>query len=141
MALQPFYEEDGIAIYHGDCREVLPQLQADAVVTDPVWPDCEHIFPGIDAVALLREALTVADVERVAIQIGCGSDPRFLSAVPARFPFIRTCWLEYACPSDQGRILNTGDVGYVFGEPPAPVSEEVGVALTQLGHEALEESE
>ena len=27
--------------------------------------------------------------------------------------------MEYACPSYQGRILNTGDVAYVFGEPPA----------------------
>jgi DNA methylase len=30
------------------------------------------------------------------------------------------CWLEYACPSYRGRILNTGDVGYVFGTPPVP---------------------
>lgn len=36
-----FYEEDGIAIYHGDCRQVLPELQdaADAVVTDPPYGD------------------------------------------------------------------------------------------------------
>ena len=34
--MTPYYDEDGITIYHGDCREVLPTLGVvDAVVTDP----------------------------------------------------------------------------------------------------------
>lgn len=115
----PYYDDGRVTIYHGDCREILPEIEAESIITDPVWPDCEHIFPGIDAKELLGEALAVANVERVAVQIGCGSDPRFLEVVPSHWPFIRTCWLEYACPSYQGRILNTGDVAYVFGEPPA----------------------
>lgn len=35
--VKPYYERNGIAILHGDCREVLPTLQADAVVTDPPY--------------------------------------------------------------------------------------------------------
>jgi site-specific DNA-methyltransferase (adenine-specific) len=36
--LKPYYEHGGIAIYHGDCREILPQLPlVDAVVTDPPY--------------------------------------------------------------------------------------------------------
>lgn len=46
----PFYEADGITLYHGDAIDILPHLQSvDAVVTDPpynetnlewdVWPD------------------------------------------------------------------------------------------------------
>ena len=35
MSLKPYYERDGITIYHGDCREILPHLKADCVVTDP----------------------------------------------------------------------------------------------------------
>jgi hypothetical protein len=116
----PYYEQSGVTIYHGDCREVLPSLSADAIITDPVWPDCEHVFPGIDAKTLLAEALQLSCVERVAIQLGCASDVRFLGAVPERFTYLRTCWLDYACPSYQGRVLNTGDVAYVFGEPPPP---------------------
>lgn len=115
----PYYEHAGVTIYHGDCREILPSLQAESIITDPVWPNCEHIFPGIDAKRLLNEALAVANVKRLFIQIGCFSDPRFLCAVPERFAFVRVCWMEYACPSYRGRVLNTGDVGYVFGEPPA----------------------
>jgi DNA modification methylase len=33
--LTPYYEQDGITIYHGDCREMLPTLRAHALVTDP----------------------------------------------------------------------------------------------------------
>ena len=40
MALIPYFERDGIVLYHGDCREVLPQLQSetfDLVLTDPPY--------------------------------------------------------------------------------------------------------
>lgn len=116
--MTPYYDDGSVVIYHGDCREVLPELRGDAIVTDPIWPDRENVFPGIDAKRLLGEALAVANMVRVVVQIGCASDPRFLEAVPSRWPYIRTCWLEYACPSYQGRVMNTGDVAYVFGEPP-----------------------
>lgn len=35
--MRPYYERSGVTIYHGDCREVLPELGrvADLVVTDP----------------------------------------------------------------------------------------------------------
>lgn len=37
--MKPYYEADGIVIYHGDCRDVLPLLSGpfDAVVTDPPY--------------------------------------------------------------------------------------------------------
>ena len=36
--MKPYYEHAGITIYHGDCREVLPDLPAVAtVVTDPPY--------------------------------------------------------------------------------------------------------
>lgn len=38
MALKPYYERDGITIYHGDCREILPQMRRiGAVVADPPY--------------------------------------------------------------------------------------------------------
>lgn len=33
--MTPYYDEDGITIYHGDCRDVLPSLVADVLITDP----------------------------------------------------------------------------------------------------------
>lgn len=32
--MKPYYQESGITIYHGDCREVLPTLAADAMIAD-----------------------------------------------------------------------------------------------------------
>jgi len=118
--LTPYWEEPGITIYHGDCREILPQLEAESIITDPIWPNCEHVFPGIDAFALLHSALELAHpaVRRVAVHLGCMSDPRFLLAVPTRWPYLRTCYLEYAAISYLGRILRDADVGYVFGDAP-----------------------
>jgi site-specific DNA-methyltransferase (adenine-specific) len=41
--MRPYYEQDGIVIYHGDCREVLPQLgQVDHVITDPPYEAEAH---------------------------------------------------------------------------------------------------
>ncbi len=35
---EPYYEEDGITIYHGDCREILPHLpKVDLVLTSPPY--------------------------------------------------------------------------------------------------------
>ena len=33
----PYYEHAGITIYHGDCREILPSLAFDVLVTDPPY--------------------------------------------------------------------------------------------------------
>lgn len=36
--MKPYFQEDGITIYHGDCREVLPSLEAcDLLLTDPPY--------------------------------------------------------------------------------------------------------
>ena len=36
--MKAYYERDGITIYHGDCREVLPALgPVDHVITDPPY--------------------------------------------------------------------------------------------------------
>ena len=39
--MKPYYDDGQIAIYHGDCREILPTLEpvdlVDLVLTDPPW--------------------------------------------------------------------------------------------------------
>ena len=36
--IEPYYQDDACAIYHGDCREILPQLEpVDLVLTDPPY--------------------------------------------------------------------------------------------------------
>lgn len=33
--MSPYYDDGRVRIYHGDCREVLPSIDVDALVTDP----------------------------------------------------------------------------------------------------------
>lgn len=61
--MRPYYEQDGIVIYHGDCWQVLPTLElhaVDSVVTDPPYgmgkadwdssiPDWLHLIGDIPA--------------------------------------------------------------------------------------------
>ncbi|MEE9158960.1 MAG: DNA methyltransferase [Gammaproteobacteria bacterium] len=109
-------------LYHGDCRDILPSLDhVDAVITDPVWPNALPTLTGAEdphglfaSTAVFLPKLT----DRLAVQLGCDSDPRFLSAIPREMPFFRACWLEYAAPHYKGRILYTGDVAYLYGVPP-----------------------
>ena len=36
--MEPYYQDDAVTIYHGDCREVLPTLgKVDLVLTDPPY--------------------------------------------------------------------------------------------------------
>jgi site-specific DNA-methyltransferase (adenine-specific) len=35
--VRPYYEHGGITMYHGDCRDVLPLMSADALVCDPPY--------------------------------------------------------------------------------------------------------
>ena len=36
--MKPYYDCDGITIYHADCRDVLPSLEpVDLVMTDPPY--------------------------------------------------------------------------------------------------------
>jgi site-specific DNA-methyltransferase (adenine-specific) len=50
LALNPYYEHNGIVIYNGDCRDILPSLKpVDVVVTDPPYgcgkADWDDTFP------------------------------------------------------------------------------------------------
>ena len=36
--IKPYYEENGITIYHGDCKDILPELSAiDLTIMDPPY--------------------------------------------------------------------------------------------------------
>ncbi|KKL84055.1 hypothetical protein LCGC14_1968600 [marine sediment metagenome] len=38
--MKPYYQDEGVTIYHGDCREILPELEAesiDLVLSDPPY--------------------------------------------------------------------------------------------------------
>ena len=54
--MKPYYEHAGITIYHGDCREILPGLKADSVVTDPPYKLSQEYGSSVDADNLMAVA-------------------------------------------------------------------------------------
>ena len=107
-----------MTLYHGSALDVLPRIEQPKVcITDPVWPN--SVFPGVsDPAALFASTAAILTCERLVVQLGCTSDPRFLAGVPARLSYFRTAWLRYARPSYRGRLLIGSDVAYVFGSAP-----------------------
>jgi len=91
----------------------------DTIITDPVWPNCPAgLLPGCDdPFGLLRDALELVEARRLVIVLRHDSDPRFLQAVPSRFPFFRAQILPYVIPGYIGRKLGGDEIAYTFGEP------------------------
>ena len=122
--MTPYYEHAGITIYHGDCREILPQLGGgDTVITDPVWPNSLKELIGSERPAELFAEMcrVLPPLNRLIVHLGCDSDPRFLAGVPSTIPFLQLAWLRYACPIRKGRCLYGADVAHVFGVYPKSI--------------------
>lgn len=128
-------------IVHGDACELahaFEPTQPTVVITDPIWPNrSDKLFPGVDAAALLRGVLEslVGKASHVVVQVGCTTDPRFLSAVPAHWPFWRTCWMRYTHPTPVGMTLVGSDIAYVFGEPRRPDGQIVAAGEAPVASE------
>ena len=105
-------------LYRGDCREVLQGISADALITDPVWPNCPpDLLPGgHDPEALWRSTWNVMPaLTRAAVVMRYDSDPRFLA--PVTLAYQRATILPYVIPGYIGRYLGGDEIAYCFGEP------------------------
>lgn len=114
------YQEELVSLYLDDCRHVLPEIQADVCITDPVWPNApKDYYPweGFDPQKVFAEAMAQLEVKRLVVVMRSDSDPRFLQGVPDRYPFFRTQNLPYVMPGYIGRKLGGDEIAYCFGEP------------------------
>lgn len=114
-------------ILHGDCRQRLNEVErADVVITDPVWPNCpKGLLAGWeDPQRLFADAMELLpqSIRAVVVVLRSDSDPRFLTAVPKRWPFVCMQAISYAVPMYLGRVLGGTEVAYCFGKP-VPVRE------------------
>lgn len=45
---KPYYESEGITIYHGDCRDILPSIEAvDCVIADPPYEETDLTWDSL----------------------------------------------------------------------------------------------
>ena len=104
-------------LYLGDARKIAPSIKADALITDPVWPNCPAgLLRGASDPLRLWKSLwrKIEPPPRIVVVLRNDSDPRFLAPVP--LPFVRTVWLPYALPNYVGRLLGGDEVAYCFGK-------------------------
>lgn len=119
--LKPYYQDEAVTIYHGDAREIMPLCGAQAMITDPVWPNCP---PGLlvgseDPLGLFKGMMNAIPkgLLRIVVILRHDSDPRFLAPVP--MPYFRAAILPYVMPGYIGRKLGGDELAYCFGEPVA----------------------
>lgn len=94
--MKPYYEQDGITIYHGDCREILPSLQADVVLTDPPYGVGIQYGSFDDTMenvaALVRDVVPMCIAKARTVALTCGT--RQIHLYPATTWVL--CWLNRA---------------------------------------------
>lgn len=68
--MTPYYDHAGIQIFLGDCREILPTLAGDALITDPpfgidwgraTWADSAEAYPALMGWLVAEAARAVPD--------------------------------------------------------------------------------
>lgn len=119
--MKPYYQDNVVTIYHGDAREILPNIPAvDCILWDPVWPNAHPELAGAsDPWKLFREICCGLPIAKnLHIWLNVQSDPRFLECVPKLWDFLRVSYLSRAVPGHNGRCLVTGDLLYSFGSWP-----------------------
>ena len=123
--MKPYYQDEWVTIYHGDCREILPQLpKVDLVLTDPPY----GINYQADGFSKWNAKHLSAPVKSLDLVIGDDSTPdiRWICDYPQwaiwGFPYLydkrATGWLIWRKHGDNS--------------PKAPMSSPVEMLMTNL---------
>lgn len=87
--MKPYYSEDGITIYHGDCREIRPE--AETVITDPPYGVGMDSFE--DNFSSGCDGFNSANGKLAAVFMSPRRVPDFISAVDS-WTFERLLWMH-----------------------------------------------
>ena len=91
--MTPYYDRDGITIYHGRCEDILPMLPADSVdvvITDP--PYSEHVHGKV------RQGADLPDGISRSTNLGFDSiSPELMRICAHEFSRLATRWVTIFC--------------------------------------------
>lgn len=118
--LNPYYQHQGITLYHGDCREILPNLgAADVVLTDPPWHLTTDLVQGcLRARELWAETVPHLSAKRLLVWHAANQDPRIFLDPLQDWEYLRTIFVRRAIPGYYGRALMDGEIVHALGEWP-----------------------
>jgi len=129
--VEPYYEHNGITIYHGDCREIMPGIEADAVVTDPPYGTGAHGFTSVD----FSDVLPDAALGEYAARAIFGRLPEMLPLLAPSPDLVVTWWPSNGACIGRSRvgvhrqahqIAFWGAVGEVRNQFASPTSIRMG---------------
>lgn len=112
--MTPYYQDAAVQIFHGDCREILPQLEpVDLVLTDPPYAVGEnyesHNDSGLRLRLLIQDFLPVVRAKAPTVTLSCGVANVWLYPKPTwtlcwfnkagagSGPWGFTCWQPLLC--------------------------------------------
>jgi DNA modification methylase len=124
--MTPYYQDDWVTIYHGDCREILPTLPpADLVLTDPPYGIgdrwAQNVMKGKNGSSRLwGKGETwdnqTPDDETISLAISAGSDAIIWGGNYFGLPASR-CWLVW----DKIQTFSSPDAELAWTNLDAPV--------------------
>ena len=137
--MNPYYERDGITIYHGDCREILPHVKADVVVTDPPY-GIDWDLPAYNGGRGHDGIENDADTEARDSMLAAWSGPAAVFGSPLLAPPAGTKQvLVWQKPSDSGIFGTVGgwrrdwEAIYLIGAWPSGPARRSGIIRSPGG--------
>lgn len=130
--MKPYYSADGIVIYHGDCRDILPSIErVDLVLTDPPygmdWNTNSKRFSGGQSLSINRKPRGEGRSDYGAVK---GDDKPFEPEIWLGFPKVilwgsnhysqrlqvgtTLVWLKRH-PELHGSFLSDAEIGWMKG--------------------------
>lgn len=104
--MTPYYDHGGITIYHGDCRDLLPQLPHGLMVTDPPYNVGYHYDEHDDDMTDVAYWALLGSVLRMPLVLIHYPEALFpLSRIFARAPEKIVAWVYHANTPRQWRAV------------------------------------